>query len=144
VKPSAEGILKLLEIAPRIGGSSALYRVVGVNFRVLSYYNQLGHSLDIHCNGFDAEMERAWSNRYKLKFDYTRVFIDFDDCLGIDGKVNANAVKFLIRAINSGKEICPLSRHREGPLEAKLKKLRILDLFDEVRQIAMSVPRLSL
>jgi hypothetical protein len=46
-----------------------------------------------------------------------------------------NVVKFLIQAINQGKKICLLSRHREGHLAAKLKELRILDLFDEVRQI---------
>jgi predicted ATP-grasp superfamily ATP-dependent carboligase len=135
VKRSAHGVLTLMEVAPRIGGSSGLYRVMGVNLPVLSYYNRLGLPLEIHCNKFDAEMDRAWSNRYKLKIDYKHVYIDFDDCLCIDGKVNSNAVKFLVQAINHGKKICLLSRHREGPLAAKLKELRILDLFDEVREI---------
>jgi predicted ATP-grasp superfamily ATP-dependent carboligase len=135
VKRSAQGVLKLMEIAPRIGGSSGLYRVMGVNLPALSYYNQAGLSLRVHCNRFDAEMDRAWSNRYKLKIDYKQVYIDFDDCLYIDGKVNPNVVKFLIQAINQGKKVCLLSKHREGPLAAKLKELRILDLFDEVRQI---------
>jgi hypothetical protein len=135
VKRSANGVLTLMEVAPRIGGSSGLYRAMGVNLPALSYYNQLGLPLAIHCNQFDAEMDRAWSNRYRLKIDYKQVYIDFDDCLCINGKVNPTAVKFLIQAINQGKRTCLLSRHCEGPLAARLKELRVLDLFDEVRQI---------
>ena len=32
MKRDSEGHLKLLEIAPRIGGTSSLYRIKGVNF----------------------------------------------------------------------------------------------------------------
>jgi ATP-grasp in the biosynthetic pathway with Ter operon len=135
VKRSKSGVLTLLEVAPRIGGSSGLHRVLGVNLPVLSYYNQSGIPVTIHCNRFDVEMDRAWSNRYKLGIDYKRVYLDFDDCLCTQGKLNPNIVKFVIQAINQGKKVCLLSRHRDGPLADKLKQLRISDLFDEVHQI---------
>jgi hypothetical protein len=80
-------------------------------------------------------MDRAWSNRYKLGIEYERVYLDFDDCLCVQGKLNPNVVKFVIQAMNQGKKVCLLSRHRDGPLADKLKLLRIADLFDEVRQI---------
>jgi hypothetical protein len=106
-----------------------------VNLPVLSYYNHLGAAVTIHCNRFDVEMDRAWSNKYKLRIDYQHVYIDFDDCVCIDGMVNPNAVKFLIQAINQKKRTHLLSRHREGPLLDKLTRLRIRDLFDDVQQI---------
>lgn len=135
VKRSAAGVLTLMEIAPRIGGSSGLHRALGVNLPVLSYYNQLGLPVTIQCNRFEAEMDRAWSNRYRLAIDYQHVYIDFDDCVCIGGQVNPTAVKFLVQAINQNKQIHLLSRHREGVLLDRLARLRIRDLFDEVLQI---------
>ncbi|QDU96818.1 ATP-grasp domain-containing protein [Lignipirellula cremea] len=135
VKRSATGVLTLMEIAPRIGGSSGLCRVQGVNLPVLSYYNHLHLSVKIHCNDFDAEMDRSWSSRYKLNIEYSHVYIDFDDCVCMDGMVNPSVVKFLIQAINQKKQIHLLSRHSQGPLVEELARLRIRDLFDEVRQI---------
>ncbi len=135
VKRSAAGVLTLMEVAPRVGGSSGLHRAMGVNLPVLSYYNALGLPVAVHCNRFDVEMDRAWSNRYRLGIDYDRVYLDFDDCLCIEGRLNPNVVRFVVQAINRGKRVCLLSRHRDGPLADKLKKLRVADLFDEVHQI---------
>jgi hypothetical protein len=135
VKRAKSGVLKLLEVAPRIGGSSGLCRVLGVNLPLLSYYNQLGMPIKLHPNRFDVEMDRAWSNRYKLGIDYKHVYVDFDDCLCIQGKLNPNVVKFVVQAVNQGKRVSLLSRHRDGPLGDKLKSLRVADLFDEVLQI---------
>ncbi len=135
VKRSSAGVLTLLEIAPRIAGSSALHRILGVNLPVLTLYDHLGQDVVVQCQSFDAELDRAWSNRYRLKLQYDHVYLDFDDCLCIDDRLNPLAMRLVIQAVNQGKRVHVLSRHRKGCLKERLKQLRILELFDEVIQI---------
>ncbi len=135
VKRSDQGEFKLLEVAPRIAGSSALHRILGVNLPVLTIYDQMGFDVQIACHSWNAELDRAWSNRYRVELQYDHVYLDFDDCLVIDGRLNELVMRFVVQARNEGKQLHILSRHQAGPLTEKLRDLRVLDVFDEVLQI---------
>lgn len=130
-KQAADGQPRLLEVAARLAGSSALFRIKGVNFALLSCFDAFGQDVEILVNDFKVELDRALCNRYKLDIEYTHVYVDLDDCLIVDGKVNYELVAFLYKAIDEGKHICLITRHR-GDLQETLNKYRLTLLFDEV------------
>jgi hypothetical protein len=135
-KRNSEGKLCLLEIASRYGGSSSLFRTIGVNFAQLSLFDAFDIDIDIIKNSYPIEMDRALDNRYKIDIIYNEVFVDFDDCLLIDSnKVNTNLITYLYQCINKGIKISLLTRHK-GDLNKKLQQLRIFGLFDRIIHIA--------
>lgn len=135
-KRNSEGKLCLLEIASRYGGSSSLFRVVGINFAQLSLYDAFDIDVDIIKNNYTVEMDRALDNRYKLDLRYNEVFVDFDDCVLIDSnKVNTSLISYLYQCINNGIKISLLTRHK-GNLKDKLEQLRIIGLFDRIIHIS--------
>ena len=131
-KRNEEGKLCLLEVASRYGGSSSLFRAVGVNFAQLSLFDAFDFDVDIIRNDYTIEMDRALDSRYKIDIKYDEVFVDFDDCLVIDSnKVNTNLISYLYQCINNGIKISLLTRHN-GHIKDKLEQLRITRLFDRI------------
>lgn len=134
-KRSKEGNLVLLEIAARFGGSSSLHRNIGVNFALLTIFDFYGYPVDIALNEYELILDRALSNKYKINIEYENIYIDFDDCLMINNKVNTLLVLFIFQEINKGKSIILISKH-DGNLNEKLKSLRLDKLFDKVIHLA--------
>jgi len=134
VKKDASGNFKLLEVASRLGGSSALYRNKGVNFALLSVFNSFGFDVAIIENKYTIELDRALSNKYKIDFDYEEVYVDFDDCLIINEKVNESLVAFIYQCFNKGKKVKLITRHEQN-IYASLKKYKLSNLFDEIIHI---------
>lgn len=134
VKKDVSGNFKLLEVASRLGGSSALYRNKGVNFALLSVFNSFGFDVEIIENKYTIELDRALSNKYKIDFEYEEVYVDFDDCLIINEKVNESLVAFIYQCHNNGKKVKLITRH-EQDIHASLKKYRLSSLFDEIIHI---------
>ena len=77
------------------------------------------------------ELDRAFYNNFKLDIDYNSVYIDLDDCLIIDGKVNVLLMAFIYQCINNKKKIHLLTRH-EGEIEQYLVNHNLHHLFDGV------------
>ncbi len=130
-KRAAAGTLKLQEIAPRIAGTMALNRVRGVNFPLLSLFEQERVPIGILLNDLDVELDRALIARYRHPVAYRTVYVDLDDTLIVRGQVNVQAVAFLYQCVNQGKPVVLLTKHA-GDLEATLRKHRLAGLFDEV------------
>ena len=61
--------------------------------------------------------DRALVNRYQTDLEYSTVFVDLDDTLVLDGRVNVDVVRFLYQARNQGKRIVVITRHAGDPLE---------------------------
>ncbi len=139
-KQAADGKPRLLEVAARLAGSSALFRIKGVNFALLSCFDAFGQDVEILINDFKVELDRALCNRYKLDIEYTHVYVDLDDCLIVDGKVNYELVAFLYKAIDEGKHICLITRHR-GDLQATLENSRLAQIFDEIVHVTDGRPK---
>lgn len=134
-KQNDAGELVLLEIASRLGGSSALYRARGINFAQLSLFDAMGVDVSIIDNGFYVEMDRALDNCFKMDIDYDEVFIDYDDTIILDKSIyNLDAVKFLYYCKNKKIKLTLLTRH-DGNLEEELNQFHLINLFDRVIQI---------
>jgi len=111
VKQAASGRLKLLEVAPRIAGTMNLYRNRGVNFALLGILDRLDADVSILDTGCPVNVDRALINRHELAFDYRCVYVDLDDTLVTDGRVNVWLLAFLHQARNAGKRVVLLTRH---------------------------------
>jgi hypothetical protein len=137
VKLNGDGRLTLLEIASRLGGASALYRGTGVNFALLSIFDSFNIDVKVMTNNYDIELDKALENRYKINIQYSTVYLDLDDCLIINGKINCELLSFLYHAINNKKEIILLTKH-EGDLNRVLREHRITSLFDKIIHLSKS------
>ena len=141
VKRNSTGGLVLLEVASRLGGSSLLSKAVGVNFPMLTLFDAFDVDVTVSVNKYHVEMDRALSSVYKTDLSYSTVYVDYDDCLVLEGdKVNTQVVSFLYESLNRGKRVVLLSRHT-GDLEAALKRFRLENIFDEVVHIKDKSPK---
>ncbi len=131
VKQDADGNFKLLEIAPRISGAMATHRVLGVNFPLLSIYEQERVDFEIMTNNLEVELDRSLANRYKLNIDYDKVYVDLDDTIIVNDKLNAQLMCFLYQAINQGCRIVLLTRTLSD-VDCVLERWRLKSCFDEV------------
>lgn len=135
LKRGADGKLTLLEIASRLGGSSALYRARGINFAQLSLFDAMGADVSIIDNGYGVELDRALDNRFKIEVEYDEAFIDYDDTIILNKQeFNLEVVKFLYYCRNRRIKITLLSRHK-GDLEGELEQIHLSHLFDRVIHI---------
>jgi hypothetical protein len=126
------GVLKLLEVAGRIGGSTGIHRANGVNLPLLSVWDAFDVDVNLIDNDLVVEMDRALECKFKMGYKFYTVYVDFDDCILIDDKVvNYELVALLYKFINEGKSIVLLSRHA-GNLTEKLKEFRLFSLFDKI------------
>ncbi|MBB6632574.1 ATP-grasp domain-containing protein [Cohnella thailandensis] len=131
VKERSNGELVLMEIAPRIAGGMGLYRNQGVNIPLLSLFNQLKFPIEIINQKFEIRLDRSLFNRYELGVEYQHVYIDLDDTIIIDNKVNSLAIAFIYQCMNKGKQIHLISKHR-GDIYDSLRKFKIDHLFNTV------------
>lgn len=125
------GQYKLLEIAPRIAGTMALNRVQGINFPLLSIYEEARIPLTILTNKLTVEIDRALVNRYKHSLSYEKAYVDLDDTLIFKGKVNLDLIRFIYQCINKNISVVLITKHRHDVYQT-LKKHRLSELFDEI------------
>ncbi len=137
LKKDDQGEYKLLEIAPRIAGTMALHRVLGVNFPLLSIYEQENIPIEIRPNDVSVEIDRALVNRYRHNVKYRTVYVDLDDTLIVRDKVNLDLVKFLYQCLNAGIRIVLVTRHA-SVVDRTLERHRIAEIFDQVCYITQS------
>jgi hypothetical protein len=133
MKANAEGVLELLEVAPRISGTAALARVLGANLALLSIYEKEGRDIEIMLNKCDAQIDRALVNRYRHNLKYSKVYVDLDDTLVIQNKINSHLVQFLYQSLNEGCKVILITKTiHVGGFQAALKQFRLESFFDEI------------
>ncbi len=121
----------MLEVASRLGGSSGLYRNLGINFALLSIFDVFGYDVAVQPSAYPIEMARPLSNRFRLGLEYEVIYVDLDDCMIIKDRVNTEIIGFLYHALNCGKRIILMTKH-SGDVLATLSKHRLSNLFDEI------------
>ncbi len=131
VKQRGDGTLVLMEIASRMAGPSGVYRVKGVNFASLSIFTAFGVPVSILMNDYEVEMDRALGSRFKSNIYFEHAYIDFDDTVVVEGKVNLTLIAAIQHFINSGKVIHLITKHEKNITET-LTLFRILAIFDEI------------
>lgn len=134
LKRDAHGDLKLLEIAARFGGSSSLYRVKGVNFALLTIFDFLDHDITIVENNFEVLQERSLDIKFKYKLNFDYVYVDYDDCLVFENKLNYKLIGLLYKFKEQNKKIYLISRHAFDLIGAIQKKFAP-NFFDEIIHI---------
>ncbi|MEJ6979975.1 hypothetical protein WG906_05905 [Pedobacter sp. P351] len=78
----------------------ALFRITGVNFILLSLLDRMGCDVSVLQNEFEAEIDRALFARFILNIEYEYVYVDLDDTIIVDDKVNTTLMKFLYQSKN--------------------------------------------
>lgn len=132
LKGDADNRFKLLEVSPRIPGTMGLSRNKGINFPLLSIYANKGIDCVMIENSYDIVLDRAFINRYKIDIFYTKIYVDLDDTIIINDKINLMLIAFLYQCINKNKKIYLLTKHAKK-VEETLARHRIsLDLFDRI------------
>lgn len=109
------GVPRLLEVAPRIAGSMALSRMRGVNFALLHVYAYLDRPFSVLPLDHAVQLDRALGNRYRTGLHYRRVYLDLDDTLILDGRVNPLIAALLYQWSAADIEVVLLTRHRGCP-----------------------------
>lgn len=132
VKEDKNGKFKLMEFATRQSSTMALYRQVGVNFALLSIFDALGENVKILKNNFSVKLDRCLQSTYQIDIDYDCIYIDFDDTIIINEKVNYLAIRFLYQCRNENKKICLLTKHKYDLTESLKKYCLATNLFDEI------------
>lgn len=135
LKENEKKELVLLEVASRIAGSSAITRATGVNLPLLTLNIYSGIPVDgLVINRYQIELDRALSNSYKVDLQFDTVYVDYDDTVIVDKKINVLMMSFLYQCLNEDKKIILISRH-VGDVKMELQKYRIAGVFDEVIQL---------
>lgn len=131
LKRASNGELTLLEVAPRIAGTMATHRAMGVNFPLLSIFECERMPITIMTNPGRVELDRALSNRYHHDIHFEVLYVDLDDTLLLRGQVNLDIVRLIYDCINNSKRVVLITRHRHD-LPATLARHRLSGLFDEI------------
>lgn len=131
VKLDSNKKFKLLEIAPRISGTMATHRCLGVNFPQLSIYEKEGTKIDIMTNNYNIEIDRALINRYKTNIQYNKVYVDLDDTLILNNEINTDLIKFLYQSLNENCKLILITK-TVNKIDHTLKKWRLENLFDDI------------
>jgi hypothetical protein len=132
VKENRRCELVLLEVAARLGGSSGLYRSKGINFALLSIFDAFGEEVKVLENNFQIEMDRALENKYKVELNFDKAYIDFDDCLIVNNKLNVQLISLIYQFINEKIKVILITKYQHGDIYQVLRSYRIEFLFDEV------------
>lgn len=135
MKENAEGKFYMLEIAPRIAGTMGMSRNTGVNYPLLTLFCQMGIPIDIIENHYHIEVDRALISRYHTDLEYDVLYVDLDDTLIVNGKVNTLLIQYLYQTVNQGKKRILLTKHVREVSETLSENRISKTLFDEIIKI---------
>ncbi|OGL30972.1 carbamoylphosphate synthase large subunit short form [Candidatus Saccharibacteria bacterium RIFCSPHIGHO2_02_FULL_47_12] len=130
VKENKEGELVLMEIAPRIAGTMGLVRARGVNLVLMSLFDAMGIDVSVIENSHETIIDRALENTFKHDIKYNHVYLDFDDLVIFEDKVNPAVMAFVYQCINKGIKVHLITRHK-AVLDETLAKYHLKGVFDE-------------
>jgi carbamoyl-phosphate synthase large subunit len=140
LKRDRDQVLKLLEVAPRIAGTSALTRARGVNLPLLSVYEAERLPVSLRPATHTVEIDRALRNRYRHNLSYGTIYVDFDDTLVVKGRIHHDLIKLLYQALDRGVRLVLITRHA-GDLPVALRRHRLDSLFDEIFHLRAQEPK---
>ena len=116
----------------------ALYRQLGINFAALSLFDFMGYDIKVLKNDFSIKLDRYYKSCYKTDIDYKNIYLDFDDTLIVNNKVNLTLIQLIYQWKNEKKSIFLLTKH-ETDIYDDLKKFKIdKNLFDEIISVPLT------
>ncbi len=136
LKKNDVGAYRLLEVSPRIPGTCGLSRNVGINYPLLTLFVMWGYDISLITNDYEITLDRAFYSAYQINMDYETIYLDFDDTLLVNDRVNVTCIQLIYQWINQGKRIILLSKHTTN-LQEDLQRYHIAEtLFDDIIVIA--------
>ena len=145
IKKDSIGRYKLEEISVRCAGTMCLSRALGVNLPLLSVYEAMGRETSVFIGDYNVMVDRTLISRYKTDLKYNTVYIDFDDTIIINGKVNLKAMHFLYQCINNNKSIFLITRHsadhNDSVIEALYHHKISLEMFTDIIELDFDTPK---
>lgn len=136
IKEAKDGTLKLLEVSTRAPGTGGFFRHKGVNLPLLTVFDLLGHNVEIMPGDFQVELFRSTTNYYRYSFSFTHIYVDLDDTLIINGRPNADLIRFLYVALNRGKKLVLVTKSTVDPVGVLRTHRLDPALFDEIIHLA--------
>jgi hypothetical protein len=132
IKKDESGRFKILEISTRTAGTMCLYRHQGLNFPLLSVYDALDRDVEVIQNTFNIEVDRTLTNRFSIDYEFDTIYLDYDDTLVCDGKVNIYILMLLYQWAHQKKQVILLTRH-DKCLKESFEKFHIHEsLFTKI------------
>jgi len=145
IKKDNNGAFKLIEISARCAGTMCLSRALGINLPLLSVYEAMGRKTSVSLNDYSVIVDRTLISRYKTNISYDNVYIDFDDTIIINDRVNLHAMYFLYQCVNDRKRIILITRHsqnfKDTIHEALVHHKISPELFDEIIDLDFDTPK---
>lgn len=135
LKERKSKMLVLLEIAPRIAGSSGISRFCGVNLPLLSLFESSGIKIKIKYKNLGLTLLRSLNHQFILPKKIQEAYIDFDDCLVVKEKINPECIRLIFEMKNRGIKTSLISKH-SGNLNKKLERLGLSKVFDRVYHLS--------
>jgi hypothetical protein len=136
-KEDASGSIRLMEIGLRIAGGSGVQRLKGINLSKLSLWQSQGAKLEIiDQNTFPNNM----GNLIDLDFEFQEIYVDYDDTLVINSKLNYELVEFLKLSISRSVNVSLITRH-SGNLALSLAQFEVSNLFRKIIHITNNEPK---
>ena len=142
VKEDKNKKLKLLEICVRQAGTMIYFREYGFNFPALTIFDFMNQDVMPIMNNFNLVLDRCIHNSFKMDYKYEHIYIDFDDTLIFNNKVNSMAMRFIYQALNDNKKIYLITKHAKDILnslnEHKIDKnifFEIIHLENDERKV---------
>lgn len=114
LKESADGDYRLMEVSARVPGTMGITRNSGMNLVMMTLFDYWGYDVNIIDNGYSITVDRAFYSAYKIEYHYDYIYLDFDDTVVVNQKVNVDLMRLLYQEKNKGKKIILLSRHSEN------------------------------
>ena len=126
VKYDKNNICKLLEVSTRIAGASSINRLHSCNLILLTLYYHFNYPVEIIYNNINFKVNKIFNNYVEISnFNkYNNIYIDLDDTLLIDSKINIKAISMIYNFLNLNKNIYLISRHKYDIIET-LNKYKI-------------------
>ena len=132
LKEDSTGHYKFMEFSVRHAGTMSFYRQLGVNFPLLSLFDFMGYNVSIMVNDFNLILDRAIETKYLIDYNYNVIYVDFDDTIIVNNKVNLELIKFLYSSLNNNKRIILLTKHEKDITNSLLKYKICREIFSEI------------
>lgn len=132
LKKDKNGYLKFMEFSIRPAGTMTFYRQLGINFSLLSLFDFMDYDVEMLFNNLNLTLDRGVETLYELDYQYDTIYLDYDDTIIIDDKVNSDILKLIYQSHNKGIKVILLSKHL-GDLEESMRTHFLSkNIFDEI------------
>jgi predicted ATP-grasp superfamily ATP-dependent carboligase len=142
LKRDKYGNLRLMELCTRFSGTFAHSQGYGVNLPLLALCDFAGMDVSVIKNDYSVVSDKSFIDRYSIGYDYSRVYIDYDDTITSNGGdfVNTAVMAFLYQCRNKNREIILLTRHSKSKSNSLVEDMERhaipIGLFDQIIELA--------